>query len=455
MIRYHARWIVPIAAPPVRDGTLVEHRGGIVYVGARDQAPEGDDHELGEVILLPGLVNAHAHLDLSVMRGFLEDLPFGEWIRTLTRSRRAVLDRDALLDAARLSILEGLRAGITSYGDTSESGVALQAMGELGVRGVSYQEVFGPDPAECDIAMERLRTAVERNLEHETPRARLGISPHAPYSVSDALFAAAARYAVEQQRSMAIHIAESADEMRYVREGQGDFADSQRERGFPLGPRGRSPVAMLESAGALAARPLLIHAVRVDAEDIETIARTGCAVAHCPAANAKLGHGIAPVREMLDAGITVAIGSDSVASNNRMDVLEESRLATLMQRARLGSPDCLTAADALRMATLGGARALGIDAAVGTLEVGKAADCVAFPLAAAHVTPAFDPITTAVFSLAGRDAGFVMVGGEPRVVDGRLLGEPSGVRERVRSAAERLAAWRRSETREGARASSG
>ena len=445
MIRYHARWIVPISAPPIRDGTLVEDGGRIAYVGPRSTAPAGADRDLGDVILLPGLVNAHAHLDLSVMRGFLEDLPFGEWIRTLTRSKRRVLDDAALLDAARLSVVEGLRAGITTFGDTSESGVALRAMGELGVRGVSFQEVFGPDPAECERSMETLRTKLARQHEHETSFARAGVSPHAPYSVSDDLFAATARLAIDEHLPMAIHIAESADEMRYVAEGKGDFADSQRERGFALQRRGRTPIAMLERVGALRARPLLIHAVRVDAEDLSTVADAGCTVAHCPAANAKLGHGIAPILEMRRMGISVALGSDSVASNNRMDVLEEARLAVLFQRARAGAHAALTAEEALAMATLGGARALGLAGEIGSLEAGKSADFAAFSIDAPHAVPLTDPVAAAVFSLAGRDATFVAIAGEPTVQKGRVLGEPPGLRGRVQEAAERLAAWRRAE----------
>lgn len=442
MIRYHARWVVPISAPPIAEGTLVEHRGRIEYVGARKDAPPGEDRELGASIILPGLVNVHAHLDLSVMRGFLEDLPFGAWIRTLTNGKRAVLDEVSLLDAARLSLVEALRAGITTVAETSESGVAMQAMRELGVRGVSFHEVFGPDPARCDVAMQRLRDAVVRLRPAETELVRLGISPHAPYSVSDPLFTAASRYARDERLPIAIHAAESADELRYVTAGDGDFADSQRHRGVPLGPRGRSPIAMLERTGALDARPVLIHCVRADAQDIATIARHDCAIAHCPAANAKLGHGIAPLREMLDAGIRVGLGTDSVASNNRMDVLEEARLAALLQRARLGSPGALSAVAALELATLGGARVLDLDAEVGSLERGKSADFAAFSLDVPSAIPTTDPVTAAIFSIMGRDASMVVIAGRTLVEEGRVIAEPPGLRARVQEAAERLSRWR-------------
>jgi 5-methylthioadenosine/S-adenosylhomocysteine deaminase len=446
-VRYHARWILPITAAPIPNGTLIEEQGRIAWIGPRAEAPpagEGErEWDLGAAILLPGLVNVHAHLDLSVMRGFLEDLPFGTWIRTLTKAKKAVLDRDVLLDAARLSLVEGLRSGVTTVAETSDTGVALEAMRELRVRGISYQEVFGPDPATCDEKMQELGEAVVDLRRYETERVRAGISPHAPYSVCDALFTAAARFAIEEKLPMAIHIAESADEMRYVSRGEGDFADSQRDRGFVLAPRGRTPIEMLERTGALEANPLLIHCVRVDDADIATIARHDCAVAHCPAANAKLGHGIAPLREILDAGIHVGLGSDSVASNNRMDILAEARLAALFQRVRLGSPDCLTAGQALTLATMGGARALGLDHEIGSLEVGKSADFAVFSLGVPNAIPTTDPVTTAVFSLAGGDASLVAIEGEPLVMNGSVAGDSPELRTRVQAAADRLAEWRR------------
>src|SRR5689334_21996079 len=150
MLRYRAKWVVPVCSPPIRDGVVVVEKSEISYVGPIDEAPPGTDDDLGDVILMPGLVNAHCHLELTAMRGFLEDLDFRRWILRLTNARRSVLDRDALLDSARYGIEEGLLAGVTTYADTGDSGVAMQAMREAGVRGINYQEVFGPDPAQCD-----------------------------------------------------------------------------------------------------------------------------------------------------------------------------------------------------------------------------------------------------------------------------------------------------------------
>ena len=413
--------------------------GRIIYVGSRAGAPAGEEHDLGDALLLPGLVNAHCHLELTAMRGFLEDLDFRGWILRLTTSKRAVLTREKMMDSARYGIAEGLLHGVTTYADTSDSGVVFDALRERGVRGVMYQEVFGPDPAQSEDALAGLRAKVEALRPLETTLVRVGVSPHAPYTVSDALFEAVARYAREESLPVAVHIAESDVAQQLVVAGAGTFADGLRGRGIAVGPRARSPVQLLDSLGVLAARPLLIHCVRVDETDIATMSAARCGIAHCPASNAKLGHGVAPLLEMLTAGLSVGIGSDSMASNNRMDILEEARLAVLFQRARQRTPAGISSAAALELATIGGARALGLDREVGSLEVGKTADLAAFSLAG--VAPTIDPETAAVFAVAGSRASFVAVAGEPLVCEGRLVGEDATLEARVQEVATELRSW--------------
>ena len=442
MRRYHARWVLPVSAPPIRDGTVVEQDGRIAYVGARADAPDGgEDVELGDVLLMPGLVNAHCHLELTAMRGFLDGLGFREWILRLTSARRAVLDDAALLDAARLGVEEGIRAGITTFADTGDSGTGFDAMLAAGVRGVCYREVFGPDPAQCAHAIAELRDKVVGMRARETALVRVGISPHAPYTVSDALFSGTVALARELAMPVAVHIAESALESELVAQGAGAFADGLRARGIAVNPRARTPIALLESLGVLDVQPLLIHCVRADDADIRTIADHECAVAHCPASNAKLAHGIAPLAELLDAGVDVGLGSDSVASNDRMDLLDEARLAVLMANARSSRVDALTAAGALELATLGGARALGIAHEVGSLEVGKFADFAAFPIGASARAPLHDPVAAAVFALAGVSASFVAVAGRALVRDSVPLGSDPALASRVQASADRLQAW--------------
>ena len=439
MIRYHARWVVPVTSQPIANGVVAVERDRIAYVGPAGDAPAGEDQPLGDVVLLPGLVNAHCHLELTAMRGFLEDIDFRRWILRLTDARRAVLDREALLDSARYGIEEGLRAGITMYADTCSSGVVMQAMREAGARGIMYQEVFGPDPAQCEESIRGLQDAVAGLRYLETPLVRLGVSPHAPYTVSDDLFRATAAFAREHGLPMAIHIAESDLEQRLVADAAGAFADGLRRRAIEVVPRGETPIRLLERLGVLESKPLLIHCVRVDRHDIMAIATSESSVAHCPVSNAKLGHGVAPLTELLAEGVALGIGSDSMASNNRMDILEEARIALLAQRARLGSSETPGAVELLELATIEGAKALGAEQLIGSLEEGKQADLAAFSLVGA--APTQDPVTAVIFSLDTSRAEFVTIAGRPLVSKGKLLAPRAGLSERMESIGDRLAAW--------------
>jgi 5-methylthioadenosine/S-adenosylhomocysteine deaminase len=440
-MRYHARWVLPITQPPIENGTVVERDGLITYVGPRSAAPRGKDYDLGDAILLPGLVNTHTHLELTAMRGFLEDCRFTVWIDKLRKSRNEVMDQESLLDSARFGIVEGLQAGITTYADTCSSGVAMLAMREAGVRGIMYQEVFGPDPSQAQVAMRELEDRIEALRVEQTDLVSLGVSPHAPYTVSDPLYDAAARFANSRALPLAMHIAESQAEFDIVTRGTGDFAEGWKSRGIPVSPRARSPITLLEERGALERGPLLIHCVRVDPEDIATIARHHCSVAHCPASNAKFGHGIAPLLPLLAAGIRVGIGSDSVASNNRMDILDEARLSVLIHRAAARRHDAFGAHDALQLATIGGARALGIDARVGSLEVGKDADLAAFSTTSPRTIPVGDPYSAAIFALPGRSAELVTVRGRVLVEGGRARGSDKTLASRVEAVGTALATW--------------
>ncbi|HEY3287084.1 MAG TPA: amidohydrolase family protein [Gemmatimonadaceae bacterium] len=442
--RYHARWVLPVATPPIADGTVVVDGDCIAWVGPRADAPAGGvDDDLGDAVLLPGLVNAHTHLELTVMRGFLEELAFFDWVRTLTRARHFVLDDAALLDSARLGVVEGLRAGITTFADTGDSSAPFDALRELGARGIAFREVFGPDPRQVETSLAGLREKVQAMRAHETALVKVGVSPHAPYSVSDALFAAVAAYAAPEHLPVAVHIAESEEESRLVERAQGPFADFLRSRGLDVEARARSPIALLERCGVLDAGPLLIHAVRADAPDIARMAQHRCGVAHCPASNAKLGHGIAPLSDMLAAGLAVGLGSDSMASNNRMDILGEGRLAMLQQRSRARRPDALPAQHVLELATLGGARALRLDGTIGVLAEGYQADLAAFALHDA-TGPVHD-IAAAVVHAGGTPAVRTVVAGRLRVRDGAVLHADESLARRVQHTAEALGRWRRAD----------
>jgi cytosine/adenosine deaminase-related metal-dependent hydrolase len=380
-----------VSGPDIPDGTVVVEDDTITYVGPRSSAPPGKDVDLGDVILAPGLVNAHTHLDLTALRGRFNGLKFFEWIRALTAARQA-MSPEELLESARAGIREGLQSGITTYADTAPNDAPFNAMRELGVRGIAYREVFGPDPKQCDEAMAGLRDAVAGMRERATPLVHVGVSPHAPYSVSDELFSAVAVFANSELLPIATHVAESLDESALVANGDGAFAAFLRGRGIEVAPRARTPVDLLERNGVLGSNALLIHCIRCDDRDIATIAKHRCGVATCPVSNRMLGHGTARVPAMLIEDIHVGIGTDSMASNERMDVLSESRLA---QGARV------TERETWELATLGGARALGLGHLIGSLEAGKQADLAAFPIGADPRAP-----TAATFvAVAGRALG--------------------------------------------------
>ena len=414
--RYAARWLLPVSAPPIEHGALlVDGYGRIAAVGpdASVPTPEGVRQiDFPGCALVPGLVNVHAHPELTGMRGLLEDRPFEEWIPALRHVKlHAPLESDDLLEAARMACTEALAAGITTLGATEDSAAGFQALLDAGMRGVAYREVFGPAPEQAPTAIAELRARVEVMRQSETELVRVGISPHSPYTVSDALFRAAAALAREQQLPIAVHIAEAQVEQDLVVDGTGAFAAGLRRRGIATPSRARSPVALLEATGILELAPLLIHCVRVDDADIATIAAHRASVAHCPVANARLGHGVAPILQLRAAGVTTGIGTDSMASNNRMDVLEEARVAQILQRVTQHSPNALRGEDLLRMATLDGARALGIDRSVGSLEIGKDADLCVVQLSGPHCVPVHDPLAALFQSARGSDVVLTTVRG--------------------------------------------
>lgn len=422
---YLARWIVPISSPPTPDGAVAVEGERIVYVGTRTGAPAGEVVDLGNAVLTPGLVNAHTHLELTAFRGLLEDLPFRRWIVGLTKSRSAVMTPERHLASARLGIAEGLLRGVTSYADCTANGHTLTAMAEMEVRGVVYHEVFGPDPGAAPAALAALRDAVGALRSQGVQRVTVGVSPHAPYSVSDALFAAVARYARSEDLPMAVHIGESAAETALVADGGGDFGEALRARGISTEVRAPTPIALLARLDVLGPRTLLIHAVRVSNSDLALIARSGSTVASCPASNAKLGHGVARLEDFATAGITVGLGSDSVASNNAMDILGEARLAVLLQRALTGRHDALPASRALHLATLGGALAVGLADRVGSLAVGKEADVAAFPMDELGDGSWQAPEELLLHGAPGRRACLTVVAGRELVRHGALVADVS------------------------------
>jgi cytosine/adenosine deaminase-related metal-dependent hydrolase len=450
---YRAEWVLPVSSKPLRDAqVLVGADGRIERVAPKTGTPLSDDVEiidLGHAALLPGLVNVHSHPELCGFRGLLDDLPFEAWIPTLNAIKRDLQpSAEEYGLAARWTCIESIRNGITTIGATEDSGAALDACNDAGMRGLVYREVFGPAPEQAKESIASLRQKVSDMRKRESELVRVGISPHAAYTVSDALFELAADMALNEGLPLAVHAAEAQVEDQLVREGTGTFAEGLQERGIATPPRARSTIALLERTRILATAPLLIHCVRVDPADISLMAAHGVRVAHCPVANARLGHGIAPVLEMLDAGVPLGIGTDSVASNNRQDLLEEARIAQIAQRARLQSSGVLPATLLLRLVTIEGAKVLGLGGRVGTLEVGKDADLCAVSFAGAASQPTHDPLATLFHSARGTDVTLTVVrgrilyrDGHVHTLDERALAQPfRQFSEKLRDARRRLAA---------------
>jgi 5-methylthioadenosine/S-adenosylhomocysteine deaminase len=412
-----------------------------------ERFPSAEVLELGEAVLLPGFVNCHTHLELTAMRGFLEpeEGDFFAWLRKVTFSRNERMTADDLYVSAAWGAIEAARAGVTCVGDASDSGATtMRALRDAGLRGVVYQEAFGPDALEAAAKFDHARAKIERLRSGETALVTLGLSPHSPYTVAPRLLEMLARYAVEERLPLMMHAAESEAEQDLMLEGGGIFAASYAARGFTFDSPRTTTVRHLAATGVLDARPLLAHCVRVDEGDIGLMKEHGTGVAHCPKSNAKLGHGRAPLAAMLGAGVGVGLGSDSVASNNVCDLLEESRFALLASRAAcesVGGGRMLDANDALRLATHGGASAMNMQGVTGSLEEGLEADLVAVRLDAAHQTPAYDPAAALVFSSSGRDVLLTVVAGREVFREGRVTTLDEGeLRARLLDSARRLSA---------------
>jgi 5-methylthioadenosine/S-adenosylhomocysteine deaminase len=447
---YSARWVLPVGSAAILGGAVAVEGARVVGVGPRAEVekrfPSAAVEDFGEAAILPGFVNCHTHLELTAMRGFLEaeEGDFFAWLRRLTIARALQMTAEDIEASAAWGAVEAAHAGVTCVGDASDAGgAAMKALREVGLRGIVFQEAFGPDESGAREQFDKAREKVERLRGGETALVKLGLSPHAPYTASAPLLEMFARYATDESLPLMMHAAESEAEQQLMLEGRGPFAEGFKARGISFRPPGVSTVRHLAQTGILDARPLLAHCIRVDETDIELIRERGASVAHCPKSNAKLGHGHAPLAAMLRAGVTVGLGSDSVASNNTCDLLEESRFAVLAARAAgetLGGGRMIGAADALRMMTGGGARALRLEHLTGALAEGLEADLVAVRLAAAHQLPVYDAAAALVFASSGRDTLLTVVAGREVFRDGRVTTvDEDALRARVGDVARRLA----------------
>jgi cytosine/adenosine deaminase-related metal-dependent hydrolase len=396
-----ADWVVPVEGDPVPHGAVaIGDDGRIAAVGPSADLGEGERFE--GCVIVPGFVNSHSHLEYAVYAGFGDGLPFVPWIGLHIR-RKEALDLDDMRAIALVGAWECLKSGVTTIGDCSFVGAAVEAAAETGLAAIVFLEVFGRDSS----ALGRFEDNRERIEPALSERVRLGVSPHAPYTCTVDVFEACAELGLPMQT----HIAESPAERPWLVDGTGDWTPLAE---FLVPPPGQTGVRLLASAGLLGSRLSAAHCVHVDEEEIALLAAHGVGVAHCPRSNGILGCGTAPVAELLEAGIAVGIATDSPASTPSFDLFDELRTAVVVARARARRPDSFPAATALELATLGGARVLGLDDEVGSLVPGKWADLTMVSLEGSPFEPVEDPAAAVVLGGSPDRVAATLVAGETR-----------------------------------------
>jgi cytosine/adenosine deaminase-related metal-dependent hydrolase len=396
-----ADWVLPVEGAPIAEGAVAIRDGRIEAVGTAAELGAGRRFEGAAIV--PGFVNAHTHLEYAVYAGFGDGLPFAPWIALhVERKRRLGLgDMEAI---ARLGAAECLRSGITTVGDLAYSGASAHACAELGLRAIVYLEVFGREAVET---MGQFREKREYVAPALSERVAVGVSPHAPYTCSTEVYAACRELGLP----LATHLNESQHELDWLIQGEGPW---QPLAEMLVAPDGRSGIVRLAEAGLLDDRVVAAHCVKVDAEEVALLARHHVAVAHCPRSNALLGCGIAPLAALRTAGLRVGLGTDGVSSVPSHDFFEELRTAIAMARARDEEAGALSAAETLELATLGGARALGLADEVGSLVPGKRADLAVVSLVGSPYVPWEDPAGAVVFGGGPERITATLVDGEVR-----------------------------------------
>jgi len=369
VLRIRAGRVHPVTAPSFEDGAvLVDAAGRIAAVGSDTKVPKprgAQSLHYPDAELLPGLVNCHTHLELTHLGGGArhDEPEFPKWIRRI-RELKDAMSVEAFYEAAVAGVRDCWARGVTCVAETGSTSAVMRALHDLGGRGIVYQEAFGPDPATCVTGLFQLKSVVHALRPFESAQRRLGVSPHAPYTVSTELYQAVAEYARRENLPVAVHVAESREETALVQAGEGPFADALRGRGIAIEAHGCSPVAYLSRLGLITRGALCIHCVQVNEADIQLLRTQGASVAHCPRSNIAHRHGRMPLELFRKAGVPTGIGTDSVVSVGDLDLWAEAEAAGFVGDA------------AIRALTFDGACALGWESEIGSLEVGKAGDLV-------------------------------------------------------------------------------
>jgi cytosine/adenosine deaminase-related metal-dependent hydrolase len=384
-MRLAAEWIVPISEPPIAQGVIEIQAGVIRRVGPRADMP-GEAEELGGAVVLPGLVNAHTHLELGHLAGFAEessgDLP--SWLRrVVARQRAQEPDQDRLVEnAVRAGAAACLDAGVSTVGDISQRPrVSRQVLRSGPLHVVSFGEVLGMGRRRGLIASQ-LEAAADRG--HDSPWLTAALSPHAPYSIEPQGVRQVAECARRHGMRLTMHLAESLEELQFLRDGAGPMLDMLESFGVldePLQPAGQTPVHWADSLGLLGPDCLIAHGNYLDNEEIDLLCALGASVVYCPLTHARFGHACHPLLELLGRGVNVCVGTDSLASNPSLELLPE------LMHIRRTFPE-LPPPTLLSLVTINGARALGLAHQIGSLQPGKRADLAVFTSPGEGVSPA-------------------------------------------------------------------
>lgn len=386
---------------PIVDGAIAVADGRIAAVGLAENllehAPTGEVVNATGCLVLPGLVNTHAHLAMTLLRGLADDLPLMSWLENhIWPAEREHMDREAVRLGTELSVAEHLLGGVTTTADMYFFGndVASVLTG-AGMRGVIAESLIDFATPRCQTPeemMEKQRELATEYRDHSliTP----SIAAHSPYSVCAANLVKEAELAEELGLPMQIHVSETRWEVEKL-----------------LGEKGRSPVAYLADLGVLSERTIAAHCVHVSPDDIELLVEFEVGVAHNPVSNLKLASGVAPVAAMAEAGVKLGVGTDGAASNNTLDLLRDVQLAALLHKGVTGDPTALPARSMVEMATIGGARVLGLENEIGTISEGKQADVICVATDGPHATPIFDPFSHLIFAARASDVRHVLIGG--------------------------------------------
>jgi 5-methylthioadenosine/S-adenosylhomocysteine deaminase len=390
----HARWVIPVEP----QGLVLEHHSVAIADGrihdilptaeARQRYQGGVERELPDHALIPGFVNAHTHAAMTLLRGLADDLPLMEWLKAhIWPAESRWVSEEFVHDGTQLAMAEMLRGGITCFNDmyffpdvTARAAVHAGMRSAIGLIVIDFPSAWAAD------ADDYITKGLALRDEHKGESLiSTTLAPHAPYTVSDEPLRRIATYANELELPVHIHVHETAGEVEQS-----------------VAATGKRPLERLQDLGLVTPNLTAVHMTQLTDDEIDLLARTGAHVIHCPESNLKLGSGFCPVADLLSAGVNVALGTDGTASNNDLDMLGEIRSAAYLAKGVKRDPAVVPAPQALYMATLGGARALGLSERIGSLEVGKEADITAINLGDLETQPVYHPISQIVYA-GGRD----------------------------------------------------